>query len=134
MHVRKCRNRLGDNKREGAIERWRAIWQFLAGCYEKKGRVVVEGAQRRIQRTAPNEPRIFQKYKPQRDRNSLNFCRCRLYVDKSTSITGKMYHWEVSSETSGGTCKPTGTAVLSFPPSFQGSTPRLLMHLPVSTG
>lgn len=83
--------------------------------------------------TSPKECSIFLKKRElQNNWNSPNFCLS--WVNKNTSTTWEMYHWEVCGESSRDTCKPTGTAVLSFPLFIQGSVPRLLMHLPVSKG
>lgn len=98
-------NRLWDNKCGEAMVRQRAIWQFLAGRYERKG------GQRRIWCTAPNGCRIFLKeYKAQqKNRNSLNFCQSSLYHRKRCTI-GRFVE-----KLPGAHANPPAQQFLSFP-------------------
>lgn len=56
-------------------------------------------------------------------------------MDKSTANAEKMYHREIcKKKRPGAHAKPPAQQFYHPPPFFQGSTPRLLMHLPVSYG
>lgn len=71
-------NRLWDNKCGEAMVRQRAIWQFLAGRYERKG------GQRRIWCTAPNGCRMFLKEYKAQQKTEIHLISAR-----AASITGK---------------------------------------------